>query len=51
MVNLTVFSIHGHHHYNHDNFLIGKTKILTNQLGYVRYNEQQGFDWNNVIEI
>lgn len=45
------FWIHGHHHYNHDNFLIGKTKILTNQLGYVRYNEQQGFDWNNVIEI
>ncbi|MBI5218294.1 MAG: metallophosphoesterase [Bacteroidia bacterium] len=35
--------IFGHHHENVAGFLIGKTKILTNQLGYVKYNEQKGF--------
>lgn len=41
--------IHGHNHFNHPPFSIGQTKILCNQLGYVRYGENQGFDWSSVI--
>ncbi len=31
--------IFGHHHENTPGFMIGNTKMLTNQLGYVKYNE------------
>lgn len=37
------FWVFGHHHVNIDDFEIGKTKLLTNQLGYVKYNENQGY--------
>ena len=35
--------IYGHTHDNTTDFQIGKTKLLTNQLGYVKYGEQLGF--------
>ena len=36
--------IYGHHHNNVPEFTIGKTKMLTNQLGYVKYGEHMLFD-------
>lgn len=36
--------IFGHHHENTPEFMIGDTKMLTNQLGYIRYNENNLFD-------
>jgi predicted phosphohydrolase len=35
--------IYGHTHHNTDDFSLGRTKLLTNQLGYVRNNEQTGY--------
>ena len=32
--------IYGHTHGNTPDFSIGKTRLLTNQLGYVKYGEQ-----------
>lgn len=46
----TEYWIYGHHHTNIADFKIGKTSIITNQLGYVRYNENQGFE-NKYVEI
>jgi predicted phosphohydrolase len=36
--------LYGHHHRNIPEFKIGKTRILTNQLGYVMANEHTLFD-------
>ena len=36
--------IFGHHHANIAPFLIGETKMFTNQLGYVKFKEDRGFD-------
>lgn len=41
--------IYGHHHINTPNFEIGKTQLLTNQLGYVRYDEQKLFQGDKTI--
>jgi len=35
--------IYGHTHGNTTDFEIGKTQLLTNQLGYVKYGEELGF--------
>ncbi len=35
--------IYGHHHFNVPDFTIGKTQLLTNQLGYVGRNEHLEF--------
>lgn len=35
--------IYGHHHCNVSDFKIGKTKLVTNQLGYIKYNENENF--------
>jgi predicted phosphohydrolase len=35
--------IYGHSHHNTKDFSVGGTQLLTNQLGYVRNNEQIGF--------
>jgi predicted phosphohydrolase len=43
--------VYGHHHTNTPEFTIGKTKLITNQLGYVQRNEHQLFEPNKVIEI
>jgi len=43
--------IYGHHHYNTPPFTIGKTTLLTNQLGYVQYNEHHLFERNKVFEV
>ena len=45
------FWIFGHHHTNTPDFLIGSTKVTTNQLGYVKYNECPGFDTKKIITI
>ncbi len=41
----------GHHHSNIPEFSIGKTKLITNQLGYVQRNEHRLFEPNKVFEI
>ena len=43
--------LYGHHHYNSEIFEIGKTKLLTNQLGYVRSNEHFGYRNDAIFEI
>lgn len=43
--------IFGHHHVNVPEFNIGKTRMLTNQLGYVGYGESVGFDVDRVLEL
>jgi predicted phosphohydrolase len=41
--------IYGHTHVNAPNFTIGKTHLLTNQLGYVRHNEHADFKTDLII--
>ncbi|TDW95961.1 metallophosphoesterase [Dinghuibacter silviterrae] len=43
--------IFGHHHCNVPDFTIGNTILHTNQLGYVRYGENQGFAPDKVVII
>jgi predicted phosphohydrolase len=43
--------IFGHHHCNVPDFTIGNTRLHTNQLGYVRYGEHQGFAPDKVLTI
>jgi predicted phosphohydrolase len=43
--------IYGHHHCNSPEFVIGKTRMLTNQLGYIRRREYDGFRKDAVIAI
>jgi predicted phosphohydrolase len=45
------FWIFGHHHTNTPDFLIGSTTLTTNQLGYVKYNENKNFVNNKIINI
>jgi Icc-related predicted phosphoesterase len=45
------FWIYGHSHYNQKPLFIGKTIMLTNQLGYIKLNEQQGFRHNAYFSI
>ena len=42
---------YGHHHSNTLEFSIGKSKLITNQLGYVQRNEHQFFETNKCIEL
>lgn len=41
--------VYGHHHRNVKAFKIGSTELLTNQLGYVSYNEHSDFSLNKLI--
>lgn len=41
--------IYGHHHCNVADFSIGETRLVTNQLGYVKYNEHQLFRQDKYI--
>lgn len=43
--------IFGHHHSNVEDFFIGKTRMMTNQLGYIELNEQEGFGRRRVFEV
>jgi predicted phosphohydrolase len=43
--------LYGHTHANTDDFEVGKTHLITNQLGYVEYNEHQYFDIAKTIAI
>jgi predicted phosphohydrolase len=43
--------IFGHHHQNKCDFSIGKTKLVSSQLGYVRYNEHLDFCNNSSFVI
>ncbi len=41
--------VYGHHHRNTKPFALGNTELLTNQLGYVNYNEHHDFNSNKLI--
>jgi predicted phosphohydrolase len=43
--------IFGHEHGNKGDFTIGRTRLITNQMGYVMYNENKGFDNSKVIVV
>jgi len=43
--------IFGHHHTNTPDFVIGSTNLITNQLGYVKYDECAGFDTKKIIRV
>lgn len=43
--------IFGHSHVNVNNFKSGKTTFLTNQLGYVQYEENKGFEGGKIVTI
>ncbi|MDH5400006.1 MAG: metallophosphoesterase [Cyclobacteriaceae bacterium] len=43
--------VYGHHHHNCDTFTIGKTKMLTNQLGYVKHHEHTTFSTSAVFSV
>ncbi len=43
--------VYGHSHINTPDFEIGKTRLLTNQLGYVKYGEHQLFTSEKKIII
>lgn len=49
--NIIDFWIYGHHHSNVNEFQIDNTKLVTNQLGYIKYNENVGFNPKAYIEI
>jgi predicted phosphohydrolase len=44
------FWSYGHHHSNTSKFLIGNTWLITNQLGYVQYNEHKSFIHDKLID-
>lgn len=45
------FWIYGHSHFNQKPIYIGNTLLLTNQLGYVHYNENGSFKHNAYFSI
>ncbi len=45
------FWIYGHSHFNQKPLYIGNTILLTNQLGYVHFNEQGAFKHNAYFSI
>jgi Icc-related predicted phosphoesterase len=45
------FWIYGHSHFNQKPLYIGKTILLTNQLGYIQLNEQAEFKQNAYFSI
>ena len=45
------FWVYGHSHHNQKPVIIGKTIMLTNQLGYVELNEKDGFRQNAYFSI
>ena len=43
--------IYGHHHSNTPDFSIGNTVLLTNQMGYVRNEENQDFRVDKIVTL
>lgn len=43
--------IYGHHHNNIPDFEIAGTRVVTNQVGYVQYNEHQHFSVEKYIVL
>ncbi|MEO3407635.1 hypothetical protein AAFN85_27195 [Mucilaginibacter sp. CAU 1740] len=43
--------IYGHHHDGTPEFSIGKTKLVTNQLGYVHQDEHRSFDGGKSLSL
>ena len=43
--------VYGHHHFNTLDFSIGKTQLLTNQLGYIKFKENRGYRNDAVIKM
>lgn len=43
--------MYGHHHVNTPEFAIGRTRMLTNQLGYVHHYEHGSFRRDAVVEV
>ncbi len=43
--------IYGHTHHNSDDFKIGKTRLLTNQLGYVKCGEHASFEGGKCFNV
>ena len=43
--------IYGHSHRNMPEIKIGKTRLVTNQLGYVNHNEHKSFKVDKIIEV
>jgi len=43
--------IYGHHHCNIPEFKIGDTRMLTNQLGYVKYGEHRDFNGGKCFTV
>jgi hypothetical protein len=43
--------IYGHSHRNLGDFKIGNTQMITNQLGYVNWNEHHRFQYDKVIDL
>ena len=46
-----LYWIYGHSHYNTEDFVIGNTNLVTNQLGYVQRDEHEFFKADKVIII
>jgi len=45
------FWIYGHSHRNMPEIIVGKTKLITNQLGYLQLNEHKSFCVDKYFEI
>lgn len=43
--------IYGHSHANMPEMEIGRTKLITNQLGYCAYGENRGFKWEKCVQV
>ena len=43
--------IYGHSHGNKEDFSIGNTKLITNQLGYIGLNEHESFNRSKMFEV
>jgi predicted phosphohydrolase len=43
--------LYGHHHFNTPDFMLGKTTMRTNQLGYTRQHEHGSYKKNAVFEM
>ncbi len=43
--------VYGHHHQFVPEFTIGSTRLINNQLGYVKYNEHLNFDVGKTIQV